>query len=408
MASTELAVFYATHILCFVYLALLGSYLLISKRSAFVTDVTPHTKLRKATGLNLILWAFTFLTSLELPIVSAENREIYDNAASMVDMMIVPAMFYMLFTVLQRVKPTRWLYMPRYPIAITLLFAYVILKKDYILIVNWLMWIQYIINVTQLFIRSMRRYNKILLEKYDNLEHKTVNWVYWFVGFFLFYFVLYMTYSALKVNWLAYPTYLICIVAWTYIFYKVEHQDLLKDFWYRPQLVIVKAPKHADDTPVIQEVLVNEDVEEAFMGEEEDDEEKTAPNPAPEEDQNKTTQELSWIGHLIQKNCVETQLYLEEDLTIENFARKVGSNRTYISRYLASQGLTYYTYINKLRIDYALEQIRQSKGKLSYADVAIKSGYRNINTFRRAFKEITGVLPSQYKLPEEEEEKQPQ
>ena len=51
------------------------------------------------------------------------------------------------------------------------------------------------------------------------------------------------------------------------------------------------------------------------------------------------------------ENCIAPQLYLQHDLTLQQLAQAVGTNRFYLSQYFSRQGITYNTYINNLRIN---------------------------------------------------------
>lgn len=93
----------------------------------------------------------------------------------------------------------------------------------------------------------------------------------------------------------------------------------------------------------------------------------------------------------------EEKLYLKPGLNINELAERLGSNRTYVSRYFNQVLRTsFYDYVNRLRIfRMAIPMIEQHpEYKIEY--VAMESGFRSISTFRRAFQKITGKNPSQY------------
>jgi len=99
------------------------------------------------------------------------------------------------------------------------------------------------------------------------------------------------------------------------------------------------------------------------------------------------------IGPLLQKYCIDTQLYLQHDLTLLQLAKVIGTNRLYLSRYFSNQGTTYNAYINDLRINHFLSLYREAvdaQRSFTAQQLALKSGYRSYNTFRDAFKRKTG------------------
>jgi AraC-like DNA-binding protein len=99
------------------------------------------------------------------------------------------------------------------------------------------------------------------------------------------------------------------------------------------------------------------------------------------------------LGSLLQQRCIDTQLYLQHDLTLSQLAKTVGTNRTYLSQYFSSQGTTYNAYINNLRIQHFISLYRESlasQQSVSAKQLAHDSGYRSYSTFALAFKQRTG------------------
>ncbi len=93
----------------------------------------------------------------------------------------------------------------------------------------------------------------------------------------------------------------------------------------------------------------------------------------------------------------EQRLYLKHDLTINDLAHAVESNRTYVSSYISQvMGLTFYDYINRLRIERQSIPMMQDHPEFTLEYVANESGFSSISTFRRAFVKITGKTPSQF------------
>ena len=99
------------------------------------------------------------------------------------------------------------------------------------------------------------------------------------------------------------------------------------------------------------------------------------------------------MGLLLQRHCIDTQLYLQHDLNIHQLATAIGTNRYYLSRYFSRQGTNYNAYINGLRIDHFVCLYRQAvaaKEHFTVKNLAQNSGYRNYATFSNAFKQRMG------------------
>ena len=87
--------------------------------------------------------------------------------------------------------------------------------------------------------------------------------------------------------------------------------------------------------------------------------------------------------------------YADSDLSLEKLSARFNLNVAYTSTVFRKKtGDTFLHYVEKLRIEKACELILTSEYKITV--VAEKVGYTNDTSFRRSFKRITGVSPSQY------------
>ena len=103
--------------------------------------------------------------------------------------------------------------------------------------------------------------------------------------------------------------------------------------------------------------------------------------------------DLAQIERLLKEHCVDKQLYLQHDFSLQQLAQAVGTNRFYLSQYFSRQGITYNTYINNLRINYFIsryQEVASTQLSFSVQQLARESGYRSYSTFSLAFKQRTG------------------
>ena len=99
------------------------------------------------------------------------------------------------------------------------------------------------------------------------------------------------------------------------------------------------------------------------------------------------------IEQQLAEHCVGTQLYLQHDLTLQQLAQAIGTNRSYLSLYFSRQGITYNAYINDLRIDHFVRLYRAAVAAhqpVVAQQLASDSGYRSYSTFSLAFKQRMG------------------
>ena len=88
---------------------------------------------------------------------------------------------------------------------------------------------------------------------------------------------------------------------------------------------------------------------------------------------------------------LEKQLFLRRDLTREDVAREVLTNRTYITRALRGRGLNFSQFVNSFRAAYAMDLMTVASNRdLHPADIAEMSGFSCLDTMNRYIKKSAG------------------
>lgn len=108
-------------------------------------------------------------------------------------------------------------------------------------------------------------------------------------------------------------------------------------------------------------------------------------------DSSSNTSNAMNISAQLKTRCEAQQLYLLHDLTLQQLATAIGTNRTYLSSYFAQQGVTYNAYINRLRIEHFKRLYRQNLSQsqtITATELAQQSGFRSYSTFAVAFKQF--------------------
>lgn len=93
-------------------------------------------------------------------------------------------------------------------------------------------------------------------------------------------------------------------------------------------------------------------------------------------------------------------LYLEhhfrEPIQIGDLAKQFGYNKDYLSRlWVSTLGCGFKQYLGVLRARYAANMIGNSDERIS--DIAFASGFNSQRTFNRAFRDLYGMTPAEYK-----------
>lgn len=101
--------------------------------------------------------------------------------------------------------------------------------------------------------------------------------------------------------------------------------------------------------------------------------------------------------------ALETEkCYLDVNLTISSLAKRLHSNREYLSRTIHHFfGKNYIDLINEYRVKEAIQLLEnisnKTQTKQNMLEVANASGFKSTSTFNPAFKKILGITPSGYR-----------
>ncbi len=99
-----------------------------------------------------------------------------------------------------------------------------------------------------------------------------------------------------------------------------------------------------------------------------------------------------------EKLIIEDRLFLCPNLTLDDLAKRLNTNRTYLSSYFSNViRKTFYDYVNELRITQKSIPLIAECPDHTFERIAQESGFNSMSTFRRAFIKITGKTPSAYR-----------
>ncbi|MCF0182231.1 MAG: helix-turn-helix transcriptional regulator [Muribaculaceae bacterium] len=93
--------------------------------------------------------------------------------------------------------------------------------------------------------------------------------------------------------------------------------------------------------------------------------------------------------------CNKQENFTNPELTIQDVATAVGTNRTYVSHWCKHNGFDFSSYITGIRLDYA-EKLMAKPG-MTINEVSETVGFNNVRIFRQAFVARFGCSPSDYR-----------
>lgn len=125
----------------------------------------------------------------------------------------------------------------------------------------------------------------------------------------------------------------------------------------------------------------------------------------PEEEKTKPQQEILDQATLreykekVKGLLTREQLYLNPDVTLQDFAGQLGINARYLSYTINTGfGKTFFELINEYRIMHARELLlEEGAEKRTVLEVMYESGFNSKSAFNTAFKKYTGLTPSGFK-----------
>ena len=332
-------------------------YLLFRRANAIAPDVTSPLRLRRWTAA--FLGASTLSHLWYMPLIyltSSEDIMMLYLVCALLDILTVfPLAVAVLFTMLQDRRRPLWpvgVMMAPLAVGMTVCIA---TRSDAILPVLYGYYLLLIICIIIYMVRATRQYGRWLHDNYADLEHKEV-WQSLVVlasillGFSIYVFVIHG--QLYKYAMQAIDIILTCILVW-----RVETLSALT----------VTRPLSLTT------------------------EEEAAPDEVADGHLSSAAQDR--IGLLLQQLCVDTQLYLQHDLNVQQLAKAVGTNRLYLSQYFSSRGQHYNDYINELRIQHFIDiygEAMADKRDFTIQQLVQECGYQSYSTFSRVFKQQMG------------------
>jgi AraC-like DNA-binding protein len=342
-------------------------YLLFRRGNAFAPDITPPARLRR--------WAAAFFAALALchlwylPIYflsSSADVMLGFHIAGLFDCLTVfPLSVVVLLVMLQDRRRPLWpVWVMMAPFVAGRLWS-IATCSDALVPILFGCFMLVCIGLIIYMVRATRQYGRWLRDNYADLEHKEVWQSIVVLAVILSAFLIY----SFDIGELIYEYAMevIIIVLICYLLWRIETLSDLS----------ISEPQSlpADETVA------------------EDTEDHTQPM---------TIQYK--IMPLLQKYCIDTQLYLQHDLTLLQLAKVIGTNRSYLSQYFSSQGMTYNAYINGLRIQHFINLYHEAAANsqpMSIQQLAHQSGFRSYSTFNAAFKQSMGMTATEWMRPSE-------
>jgi len=324
-------------------------YLLFRQGNAFAKEITPPVHLRRWTAAFFAAIALSHMWYIPMAFLSSSDDVMiaYYIGVLLDCMIIIPLAIIVLLAMLQDRRRPLWPFALMAFLPVVIMAWCVVSRSDALIEMIRFYLLLLGIGVTVYMVHAVRQYGRWLRDNFADLEHKEV----------------WMSFVVLAIILLVFGIYALGINSMTYLFIVQICNIVLICYllWRVETLSDLSTPQSQDvneEMPITEEKTTNKD-----------------------------------LGPLLQKCCIDTQLYLQHDLTIIQLAKAIGTNRTYLSQYFVSLDTTYNAYINNLRINHFVSLYREAvatRRPFSAKQLASDSGYRSYSTFALAFKQRMG------------------
>lgn len=113
--------------------------------------------------------------------------------------------------------------------------------------------------------------------------------------------------------------------------------------------------------------------------------------------------DLSGHREIIKQNLIKLidceKIHTQQDIRINDIAKKLGTNRSYLSQIINQDYLcSFNTFINKYRITEAKKMLADKQySNLSLEAISAEVGFGSLHSFIRAFKEQEDITPGKYR-----------
>lgn len=93
----------------------------------------------------------------------------------------------------------------------------------------------------------------------------------------------------------------------------------------------------------------------------------------------------------------EEKLYLKDQITINDIAERLGTDRRYLSRFINEHyGINFSRWISEMRIDEA-KRLMEQKPDEGLEWVALQTGFSSLSYFSKVFSQVVGVSPKKWR-----------
>ncbi len=356
------------YIATILYFVLLGCYMLARRGDSACSqgEVLAKRRMTRSVGLFMFFWAFSYFAYL-VPILYGlySTHPSYDVCFIVSLMIEIPALYHIMHAVVQKnVNTLRWTCGLMAPFLVVLIWYIISLGGHHTLIPVYATSVLDVVFIVYLFFRHFKGYKSYIRRirsEYSDITDREIVWSWSCFSGFALQSLIFLLYDLFSLQELSLYYWAFSLINGAYLCYCTCRQKPL-------------------------DIEIEDDDEEDFAATAEEKREEKA--------------FYAIIEDKLQTMCEEKLLFLDPDLTRDTLCSHLSISGTYLKLYFRSRDLSFYQYINTLRVRYAYK-LMQDNPSMPIRDVCVQSGFRSQTTFRKMFKEVMDCLPSEVKTTNE-------
>jgi len=242
--------------------------------------------------------------------------------------------------------------------------------KPWMVLVYYLQVVVYVIAIIQL----LKKHQKNILEYFSYTENISLSWLWVFLFMYIAFSVLDISLYFLSTHYPLFRLiYFLCMILFINFlgFFGIKQSDIYLQKLYEAQVNIKESLHETSSMPKDKTIVSS-----GFQLTEEFKQE---------------------LYERILQIMKEKKLYVDPELNIITLAKLLETNYKYVSIVINEKtGNNFFNFINDLRVEEAIENMKRHGNTLTLEAIAQMSGFRNRSTFLHAFKKKMGVNPSEF------------
>lgn len=327
---------------CFAFTASSGIVLLNIKES---------NRLKVILGYSLLLFALLFIKDILLFIPSNYDKSFIRDLFGLMDSWVIVTSVIFITEILKP-KSVNWKrVLLHFSPFILISFLFVLTKSEAVITINKIYSAVYALTSYGFAEFYGRKYMKGVFNNYSYTEGIDIKWMRYLIALLMGYLIIWIVLGNYVNDVIEFIYYLCSLLFWIIFLFFGYRQEVV-----HPSNVVV------DSSPS----------------------ESTSINS------------IEKAENRLNSVMVDNKMFLNPKLTINDVARALGTNRTYLSEYLKNSLETnFFNYVNSFRVEFAKELLYNTNSKLE--EIAMLSGFGSLSTFQRAFDKTYHCTPNEYR-----------